>query len=72
MLTFLTSIQITRNPIYHFYEAVGRNALGEVGADGDRHYQCLHGNMKVLTVTAKMKYSLNGAYTFMNVSSSSS
>jgi hypothetical protein len=50
----------TRNPIYHFYEAVERNSSGEPGNVGDRHYKCLHGNAKVLTVTKKMKYSVNG------------
>jgi len=45
---------------YHFYETAERNANGEVGNLGDRHYKCLHRNAKVLTITKKMKYSLNG------------
>ncbi|KAF8485553.1 hypothetical protein F5888DRAFT_1911735, partial [Russula emetica] len=51
---------VTRNPIYHFYEAVERSSNGELRNPGDRHYKCLHGNGKVLTITKKMKYSLNG------------
>ena len=39
------------------------NSNGEVGNPGDKHYKCLHGNMKILTVTKKMKYSLNGELT---------
>ncbi|KAF8222045.1 hypothetical protein L208DRAFT_1324604, partial [Tricholoma matsutake] len=49
-----------RNPIYYFYKSVGQNANGEVGNPGNKHYKCLHGSMKVLTITKKMKYSLNG------------
>ncbi|KAF8235557.1 hypothetical protein L208DRAFT_1126290, partial [Tricholoma matsutake] len=49
-----------RNRIYYFYKSVGQNANGEVGNPGDKHYKCLHGSMKVLTITKKMKYSLNG------------
>ena len=52
-----------RNPIYLFYENVEWNSNGEVGNPGDKHYKCLHGNMKILTVTKKMKYSLNGELT---------
>jgi hypothetical protein len=32
---------------------------GEVGNAGDKHYKCLYGSMKVLTIMKKMKYSLN-------------
>ena len=52
--------KVTRNPIYHFYEAVNWNANGDLSNPGDRHYKCLHGTAKVLTITKKMKYSLNG------------
>ncbi|KAF8222278.1 hypothetical protein L208DRAFT_1524601, partial [Tricholoma matsutake] len=47
------------NPIYYFYEKVEENANGEAGIPGDQHFKCLHGTMKVLTITKKMKYSLN-------------
>lgn len=50
----------TRNPIYHFYNEVDRNDKGEVGIAGDRHFKCLHGNKRILTVTKKMKFCLNG------------
>jgi hypothetical protein len=46
--------------IYHFYKAVERNDKGEVGSPGDNHYKCLHGNMRVITVTKKMKHCLTG------------
>jgi len=49
-----------RNPIYHFYEKVERNSNGEIGNPGDKHFKCLHGGQKVLTITKKMKSSLNG------------
>jgi hypothetical protein len=57
-----------RNPIYLFYENVNRNSNGEVGNPGDKHYKCLHRNMKILTVTKKMKHSLNGKLTITCVS----
>jgi hypothetical protein len=56
----LTQVKGTRNPIYYFYERVERNANGEIGNAGDKHYRCFHGNWKVVMVTKKMKYSLNG------------
>lgn len=49
-----------RNPIYHFYEKVEKNSNGDIGNPGDKHFKCLHGGQKVLTITKKMKYSLNG------------
>jgi hypothetical protein len=51
-----------KNPIYHFYEVVQHNSNGEVGNPGDKHYKCLHGSGKILTITKKMKYSLNGKW----------
>lgn len=48
------------NSIYLFYEQVKFNANGLPGQSGDNHYKCHHGNGKVLTVTKKMRYSLNG------------
>jgi hypothetical protein len=49
-----------QNPIYHFYKKVETNSNGEIGNPGDKHFKCLHGGQKVLTITKKMKYSLNG------------
>lgn len=49
-----------RNPAYYFYEEVNRNAKGEPGNKGNKHFKCLHGNCKVLTITQSMCYSLNG------------
>jgi len=34
---------------------------GQIGNPGDQHYKCLHGRQKVMTITKKMKSSLNGA-----------
>ncbi|KAF8223657.1 hypothetical protein L208DRAFT_1516345, partial [Tricholoma matsutake] len=47
------------NSIYYFYKKVEENANGEAGIPGDQHFKCLHGTMKVLTITKKMKYLLN-------------
>jgi len=33
----------------------------QIGNPGDQHYKCLHGRQKVMTITKKMKSSLNGA-----------
>ncbi|KAN0131304.1 Ribonuclease H-like domain containing protein [Lactarius tabidus] len=60
----------TRNPIYYFYERVERNANGEIGNAGDKHYRCFHGNRKVVTITKKMKYSLNGVIGHLKSTSS--
>ncbi|KAJ6631120.1 hypothetical protein B0H10DRAFT_1938664 [Mycena sp. CBHHK59/15] len=49
-----------RNPVYLFHKQVNLNSAGEPGKNGDKHYQCLHGNHKVITVTKAMKYSVNG------------
>ncbi|KAH9008872.1 hypothetical protein EDB83DRAFT_2168691, partial [Lactarius deliciosus] len=49
-----------RNPIYHFYKEVELNKDGKSGEPGDKHYQCYHGNRKVLTISKAMNYSLNG------------
>jgi hypothetical protein len=51
-----------RNPIYHFYEEVALNALGQHGTPGDKHYKCFHGSRKVLMVTKAMRSNLNGAH----------
>ena len=40
-----------------------RNANGELGAPGDTHYRCLHGNKRVLTITKKMRCCLAGELT---------
>jgi hypothetical protein len=50
------------NPIYLFYESVALNANKLPGELGDKHYKCYHGNRKILTITRKMRSSLNGAY----------
>lgn len=60
-LADLSQQALKRNPIYHFYETVTRNAEGKVGNSGDKHYKCYHGGRKVLTITSAMKSSLNGA-----------
>ena len=39
------------NPIYLFYEIVSKNAAGDTGKPGDKHYKCYHCNWKVLTIT---------------------
>ena len=57
--------QSTRNPIYYFYEKVERDAKGSVGNIGDKHYKCLYGNRKVLTITKAMKSCLNGLFFFL-------
>jgi len=54
--------KITRNPIYLFYESVEQNSNRELSNLGNRHYKCLYGNAKILTVTKKMKYSLDGEW----------
>jgi hypothetical protein len=64
--TEMTTVTM-RNPIYLFYESVKWNSNGDVGNPGDKHYKCLHRNMKILTVTKKMKYSLNGESTVTRV-----
>ncbi|KAF9455310.1 hypothetical protein BDZ94DRAFT_814316 [Collybia nuda] len=51
---------LKRNPIYHFYEEVARDAAGKLRESGDKHYKCYHGGRKVLTITSAMKSSLNG------------
>ena len=52
-----------RNPIYLFYAVVTMNAEGLPGKKpGDKHYQCYHGNRKVLTITRAMRSSLNGTF----------
>lgn len=56
------------NPIYLFYENVEQNSNREVGNPGDKHYKCLYRNMKILTITKKMKYSLNGELTVTQIS----
>ncbi|KAF7289712.1 hypothetical protein MIND_01344300 [Mycena indigotica] len=43
-----------------FFERVELNAKGQAGLDGDRHFRCLHGDHKVITITKKMKSSTNG------------
>jgi len=51
-----------RNSIYLFYETVSKNAEGQPGKPGDKHYKCYHGNRKVLTITRAMRGSLNGEF----------
>ena len=48
------------NPIYHFYLALQGAPQGIKAEHGDRFYQCYHGRKKILKVTKKMKYNLNG------------
>ena len=48
------------NPIYHFYQALQGAPQGVKAESGDRFYQCYHGRKKILRVTKKMKYNLNG------------
>ncbi|KAJ7239078.1 hypothetical protein C8J57DRAFT_1478487 [Mycena rebaudengoi] len=50
-----------KNPIYLFYEAVNKNAMGTTGKPGDKHYKCRHGNRKIVTVTKAMRYNVSGA-----------
>ena len=47
------------SPIYHFFQVAEANAQGEKGDAGDMHYQCFHGDRKVVTVGAKSKSSTN-------------
>jgi len=42
------------NPIYLFYGVVPQNASAQPGDPGDKHYQCCHGNHKILMVTKSM------------------
>ncbi|KAF8869623.1 hypothetical protein BD779DRAFT_1456980 [Infundibulicybe gibba] len=44
-----------KNPIYYFYRIVDHDAQGRPGNAGDKHYQCFHGNKKIMTVTKAMK-----------------
>jgi hypothetical protein len=48
------------HPIYLFYEEISKNAHGIEGNPGDKHYQCFHGQRKILTITKAMRSSLNG------------
>ena len=58
---YLSQLQRKKtNPIYLYYERVLLNTKGKKGEEGDMHYKCLHGNHKVMTITKKMKYLLNG------------
>ncbi|KAJ7214187.1 hypothetical protein C8J57DRAFT_1255813 [Mycena rebaudengoi] len=50
-----------KNPIYLFYEAVNKNAMGTTGKPGDKHYKCRDGNRKIITVTKAMRYNVSGA-----------
>ncbi|KAJ7825783.1 hypothetical protein B0H13DRAFT_1918506 [Mycena leptocephala] len=50
----------TRNVIYEFYEHVDLNKYGVPGDDGDKHYKCLHGASKIITVKRSQKHSVNG------------
>ncbi|KAJ7242281.1 hypothetical protein C8J57DRAFT_1477478 [Mycena rebaudengoi] len=50
-----------KNPIYLFYEAVNKNAMGTTGKPGDKYYKCRHGNRKIVTVTKAMRYNVSGA-----------
>jgi hypothetical protein len=61
----LKNQQITRNPIYYFYEKVERGANGTLGNMGDKHFRCHHGNKKILTITKAMHCSLNGLLMFL-------
>ncbi|KAI9508996.1 hypothetical protein F5148DRAFT_954959, partial [Russula earlei] len=54
------STGVKRNPIYLFYEAVDFAADGSPGKPGNKHYQCHHGNKKVLTIMKAMNHNLNG------------
>ncbi|KAJ6506011.1 hypothetical protein DFH09DRAFT_883395, partial [Mycena vulgaris] len=49
-----------RNVIYEFYERVDLNKYGVPGDDGDKHYKCLHGASKIITVKRSQKHSVNG------------
>jgi hypothetical protein len=62
MLTQHSNESGKRNPIYLFYEIVSKNAEGQSGKPGDKHYKCYHGNCKVLTITRAMRSSLNGKF----------
>jgi len=48
----------TKNPIYYFYKQVDQAADGTAGNTGDRHYQCCHGNKKIITLKKSMKFNL--------------
>ncbi|KAJ7182072.1 hypothetical protein C8R46DRAFT_1210612 [Mycena filopes] len=50
----------TRSAIYHFYELVPLNRYGVPGDNGDKHYKCLHGSGRVITVKRSQKHSVNG------------
>ena len=52
------------NLIYLFYESVPLNANKMVGEPGDKHFHCYHGNRKILTITCKMRSSLNGIFLY--------
>ncbi|KAJ7132528.1 hypothetical protein C8R44DRAFT_553486, partial [Mycena epipterygia] len=49
-----------RNVIYEFYEHVDLNKYGVPSDDGDKHYKCLHGTSKIITVKRSQKHSVNG------------
>ncbi|KAJ7912827.1 hypothetical protein B0H13DRAFT_1516258, partial [Mycena leptocephala] len=49
-----------RNVIYEFYGRVDLNKYGVPGDDGDKHYKCLHGASKIITVKRSQKHSVNG------------
>ncbi|KAK6977279.1 Transposase-like protein [Favolaschia claudopus] len=54
-----------KNPIYYFYELVGKNSEGSPGNPGDKHYRCRHGNGRIITVTKKMRYNISGLTTHL-------
>ncbi|KAK7001098.1 hypothetical protein R3P38DRAFT_2796132 [Favolaschia claudopus] len=57
--------QTFKNPIYCFYEPVGKNSEGFTGNPGDKHYKCRHGNGRIITVTKKMRYNISGLTTHL-------
>lgn len=52
-----------KNHVYLFYEEVDHNSSGARGEPGDKHFKCRHGAHKILTITKKMRSSLNGKQT---------
>ncbi|KAK7007663.1 ribonuclease H-like domain-containing protein [Favolaschia claudopus] len=60
-----SSKQTFKNPIYYFYELVGKNSEGFPGNPGDKHYKCRHGNGRIITVTKKMRYNISGLTTHL-------
>ncbi|KAF8799838.1 hypothetical protein BYT27DRAFT_7020224, partial [Phlegmacium glaucopus] len=52
-----------KNPIYYFYKSVEHCDDGSIGALGDKHFKCYHGNGKISTLKKSGKSNLTSMVT---------